>query len=274
MDPLGAGAGPFLKCHEERGQPLGLRGESDLWSPAATEELVFEAEGTGVQDDDAESSVRSKLFGKDIHSGAWSRLTTHRLLWKSSAAGAWLALRLDAIVSLEATGGVFRQRRCKLAFQAGITVAIRCSDPSRTDDLLEQLQTAIRQRGWCQGSYEAASMGGIHRVLAQRNARQQGVGQTLDVALGDLASLKQHATATVAAARQVAACTKGDEAAQGSGVQQLLDDFGLIAADGSAVAKGGSRRVDIEADVAEVCRAALEKRGGLGMLLAMMRSAW
>lgn len=117
-------------------------------------------------------------------------------------------------------------------------------------------------------------MGGIHRVLAQRNAQQQGVGQTLDVALGDLASLKQHATATVAAARQVAACTKGDEAAQGSGVQQLLDDFGLIAADGSAVAKGGSRRVDIEADVAEVCRAALEKRGGLGMLLAMMRSAW
>merc|ERR1719330_1520714 len=61
---------------------------------------------------------------------------------------------------------------------------------------------------------------------------------------------------------------KAQASSDGGGVQQLLEDFGLLGLDGAAAMKGGRGKADVEADVLQVCRAALEKRGGFGMLLA------
>jgi len=259
--------GPFLRCREEGGVPVKLVGESDIFCLPATEELSFEAEDACVQDSDAHSSMRSKLSGRAVHSGARARLTTHRLVWRSPAASCWLALRLDAVATTGATGGVFRPRRCELRLCQGQAVAIRCSEAGRTEELLVQLQAAVEASRWQQGSYEAASIGGLRRILDERETRQQAVGGTLDVALADLESLKRHAGHAVAAARQVAAHMPPEGSREGAGVRELLEDFGLLGQDGAAVAQGGHLKADVDADVARVCQAALEKRGGLGMLL-------
>uniref|UniRef100_A0A7S0FY44 Vacuolar protein-sorting-associated protein 36 n=1 Tax=Pyrodinium bahamense TaxID=73915 RepID=A0A7S0FY44_9DINO len=262
--------GPLLRCREDGGLPTKLVGESDAFCLPATEELIFELEGSGVQDGDAQSHMRAKLSGRDTHNGVRVRLTTHRLLWWTPAANCWLAVRLDAVSLAEASGGgVFRPRRCELKpREGGPPIAVRRAEAEQTDELLAQVQAAIGACDWRRGSYEEAAMGGLQRILGQRENRQQAVGETLDLALADLESLRQHAAQAAVAARQVGLCMASQAGGEGAGVQQLLEDFGLLAPDGTAVVKGGQLKADIEEDVARVCRAALEKRGGLGMLLA------
>jgi len=271
MEPLDSRrGGPLFRCREDAGLPTKLVGERDLFSLPATEELCFELEGSGVQDPDPQTIVRAKLNGRDTHAGTRARLTSHRLFWRAAAAEGWLAVRLDAVASAEGTGGgVFRTRRCELNLRAGgPSLAVRRGETEQTDELLAQVRAALAAGGWREGSYEAASMGGLQRILGQRENRQQAVEETLDLALADLESLRQHAAQTVAAARQVATAMSSQAGAEGAGLQQLLDDFGLLAPDGTAVVKGGHLKADIEQDVAQVCKAALERRGGLGMLLA------
>eukprot|EP00416_Gambierdiscus_australes_P036811 CAMPEP_0171110488 /NCGR_PEP_ID=MMETSP0766_2-20121228/71435_1 /TAXON_ID=439317 /ORGANISM="Gambierdiscus australes, Strain CAWD 149" /LENGTH=385 /DNA_ID=CAMNT_0011572363 /DNA_START=43 /DNA_END=1197 /DNA_ORIENTATION=+ len=271
MKPLdAAGRGPLLRCREEDGFPPKLVGESDLFCPPATEELCFELEGCGLQDGDAQAIMRAKLSGRDTHAGTRVRLTTHRLVWRSATAGGWLALRLDTVARVEATGGgVFKPRRCEMHLRSdGPSVAIRRAEAEQTDEMASQIQAALQACGWRRGSYEEAAMGGLQRILGQRETRQQAVEETLDVALADLESLRQHAAQAVSAARQVSRGMTSQAGEDGTGVQQLLEDFGLLGPDGAAVARGGHLKADVQADVERVCKAALEKRGGLGMLLA------
>ncbi|CAE8596951.1 unnamed protein product, partial [Polarella glacialis] len=185
----------------------------------------------------------------------------------------WLAVRLDSVSSVEGWGGGLRSRRCLLKLQpCGRQVFVRSPDAAATEDLLENVRLAVRDTRWREGSYEAASMGGLQRILGERAVKQQATEQTLDVALADLDSLRRHAVEAAAAAKQVVAQlsqrSAGDGKDDGSGVKQLLEEFGLLQSDGSAIACGGQQEADVVADVSKVCMAALEKKGNLGTLLA------
>lgn len=266
--------GPFFRCREDHGVPVRLFRESDILCLPTTEELAFEREdGENPKDKDTmdvHGFLRWCFVNQDEHSGIRARLTTHRLLWQDASCGGsgWLALRLDDVAMIDATGGWFRKRRCQLRLKPVYSVAIRCSEAAYTDELYRQLQAAVMASKWREGSYQEASLGGLNRILGQRENRQQAVGETLEVALTDLESLRQHAAQTVAAARQVVAAHGTADTGEVTGVQRILEDFGLLGPDGAVVAKGGLFKKDIEADVESVCKAALEQRGGLGMLLA------
>lgn len=215
--------------------------------------------------------MRAGLGGGDVHKGTQARITSHRLLWHAVAADGWLALRLDGVASASIEAAWLRSKRCTLRLRAGGAVTIVASEDARTEDLCSQLRTAVSAARWREGSYEVTKMGGLGRILGQRDAQRQQVAATLDVALTDLSSLKQHAALTVAAARQVSIGMSGtDDSSEGSGVQRLLEDFGLVSFDGKSLAKGGDCKADVQADVERVCKAALERRSGsgLGMLLA------
>jgi len=187
-----------------------------------------------------------------------------RLLWHAAAVEGWLALRLDAIAHAECSQGLLRSRRCVMQLHSGGSVAVKGGEDARADELLGKLLGAVNAGGWRAGSYDVAATGGIERLLAKKENQQKNVEETFDVALTDLKSLKQHAAQTVAAAKQLP--TQRAEGDADAGVQQLLENFGLLSGpDGKPVATGGP---DVESDVLRVCQAALEKRGGLGMLLA------
>lgn len=236
-----------------------------MFSFAATEEFRFEAEGAGVNDGESQS-LRSKLTDglKDTHLGTRMRLTSHRLLWYAAAVDGWLTLHLDSVAHAECKQGLMRSRRCVVRLSSGVEVSVKCGEDSRADELLGKLLGAVNAAGWRAGSYDVASTGGIGKLLARKENQQRNVEETFDVALTDLTALKQHAAQTVAAARQLP--TQRPEGGADAGVQQLLEDFGLLSGPGGKpVATGGP---DVESDVLRVCTAALEKRGGLGMLLA------
>mmetsp|Transcript_103776 Transcript_103776/g.334598 ORF Transcript_103776/g.334598 Transcript_103776/m.334598 type:complete len:389 (-) Transcript_103776:304-1470(-) len=259
---------PFLRCLEDGGVPMKLVQESDVVCLPAKEELRFESHSAGKRSSEPQLCLRWCVLETQVHSGSRARLTTHRLIWYAASKSAWMALRLDGIALVETTGGgIFRQQRCELQFQSGCIIAIRCNDAAWTEELSSSLKAALGACKWRQGSYEVASIGGLQRILGRREDRQHVVDATLEVALADLESLREHAAQTVAAARRVAAHSFG-ELGEGTGVQRLLQGFGLMGPDGAVVAVGGDLREDIDRDVAHVCAAALEQRGGLGLLLA------
>lgn len=239
--------------------PVRLIGEDDLHVLPVTEEMSFETENAGL-------GKQGSWGGKYQHTGVCGRITTHRFVWRCDANSSWIALRFDYMSKVEAITAFMRTRYCQIYFTSGRSIDVKVSDGSRAENLLTQLQAAITAGRWRQGSYEVAALGGLQRILAHREAKQQVVGETLDFALTDLKALKEHAAQTVAAARQVAA--NGAEQGADGGVQGLLEEFGLLGSDGRLVVKGGGTRKDVEADVRRVCEAALTKRGGLGMLLA------
>jgi len=238
-----------------------LINEEDMHVFATTLELYIEAEDAGIG--------RSMTFGGKLqHIGLKTRLTTHRLLWHcTQGSPMWIALRLDGVLRVELTSAFMRTSHCAVQLSSGRTVDIRFNDAKRANEFTSQMQAACTAGRWRQGSYEVAQLRGISAVLAKREAKQQVVGETLDVALTDLSALKQYASQTVAAARAVAA-KQQQGGGDADGVQSLLEDFGLMGSDGRLVVKGGSTSSDIQADVQRVCEAALTKRGGLGMLLA------
>jgi len=174
---------------------------------------------------------------------------------------------LDCVARVELASAFMRTAYCAVKLQSGESIDIRFNDAESASELVKQLRAACSAGRWRQGSYEVAAVGGLSRVLAKREAKQQVVGETLGVALTDLNALKQHAAQTVAAARQVASKQQGSSG-EGGGVQGLLEEFGLLGTDGRLVVQGGTSSKAVEADVLKVCEAALTKRGGLGMLLA------
>lgn len=103
-------------------------------------------------------------------------------------------------------------------------------------------------------------------------ATMKAAHEELDASLTDLNTLRDHAKQTVAAVRKMAATHAGSEAGKAeasASIGGLLQEFGLLNNDGSAVSlSGGTQRADIEADVTNVCKHALMKRGALGMLLS------
>lgn len=226
--------------------------EKDVFALAVAEELRLEPKSGG-----------GAKF--DLRKVARVRVTSHRIIWHDVTTDTWLALRLDNVAKVEDSGGGFmRSPRITILMKSGLSILIKCGEESIKESLMSHMQQAISAAGWAQGSYEVAAMGGLKKVLAQREAKMKNTGEVLDAAVTDLESLKQHATRTVAAARQLAAA----EGTANQGVAALLNDFGLLNSDGTAVVAGGESMRDIEADVERVCEAALERRGGLGMLLA------
>eukprot|EP00929_Paragymnodinium_shiwhaense_P112162 TRINITY_DN80419_c0_g1_i1.p1 TRINITY_DN80419_c0_g1~~TRINITY_DN80419_c0_g1_i1.p1 ORF type:complete len:402 (+),score=100.60 TRINITY_DN80419_c0_g1_i1:72-1277(+) len=256
----------FLRCvlgddAGSHGVPQRLVGEKDVFSFAPGDQLTIEA--GGVQGEE--------------HPGHRVRLTTHRLLWQSAGDAddkPWFAICLNSLSSVENWQRMFRSRRCVLHYTTGLSHALKYSKESAADDFFKQLQATLKEGPWRNGSYEATTIGGLQRILQQKAERQSAVGDTLDLALNDLASLKKHAELAVSAARQVAIVTSGggyastspaSGAAEGGDLRQLLEDFGcLLGPDGKPVVSGGDHRTDIEADVVKVCVAALEKKSKRG----------
>jgi len=245
----------WLCCAEggaEGSVPVRLLGEQDVYCMPTTVELHVEPQGT----------VQTLLDGKEL--GARARLTTHRLYWRVASSDSWLAVRLDAIASLELTSGFMRSNRSVLHFHSGETLAIKCH--SHAEELVQKMTSAVSAGKWREGAYEAAAIGGLQRILGQREAKKTAVTETLDVALSDLESLRKHAAQAAMAAKQVSKSlpVTGEEA----GVRQLLEDFGLLGDSGTVILKGGQSADSVDADMVKVCRAALERKGGLGLLLA------
>jgi len=198
-------------------------------------------------------------------------------------------LRLDGIASVEDSQRMFRSRRCLIKLQSDTSdvafAAVKITSAEVSfDDFIARLTESVAAAAWSEGSYDEAAMGGLRKILGDQHARQQATGEALDVALTDLESLRKRAQEAVAAARIVAnhaasapsvsGYPDGTSAggAEDDGLRRLLEDFGcLLGPDGKPVAKGGSSRADVKADVARVCVAALEKRrqggGGLGAML-------
>eukprot|EP00435_Cladocopium_sp_Y103_P031731 s1543_g8.t1 len=122
---------------------------------------------------------------------------------------------------------------------------------------------------------DVAAQAGLQRLLNNQASKQQATGATLDVALADLDSLRRHAADAAKAAKQVVsglskpAGYEGGSSEVDSDVSKLLEDFGLLQADGSTISmSGGQKKDDIVADVAKVSAAALEKKGTGALLLA------
>jgi len=251
-DPTGSGV--FFTCLEDEstGFPVRLVCEDVLFVLPPCEELRLELFQPN-------SRKPVKLSGRRF------RLTTHRLCWYTDEV--WLALRLDCAVLVEAGGGGgwLLSTRLMLTLSSNATLKLKVRDNAAAKQLLDVLQAALRDAKWRDSSYEAAAMGGLQRVLKQHESRQRARREELDVALSDLESLRQHASKAVEAARQAAALAD-DEGTKNS-VQRLLHDFGLLGPDSKSVATGGGLPAEVEADVSRVCVAALEKRGGLGLLL-------
>lgn len=251
----------FLKCRVEDGVPVRLINEEDLHVIPAAQEMWVEAEGAGIGRQHGMSSAMQ-------HIGTRGRITTHRMMWYVAEVKMWLALRLDGVSRIDFATAFMRTSFCKIFLSAGAgaiqSLDIRCNEARDAAELVKQLKEASAAGRWRQGSYDVSAAVGLQRVLGARQAKQQVVGETLDVALTDLGALKQYAAQTVAAARKVAAKQQGNDT---SGVQSLLEDFGLLGADGGLVVKGGTTAQAVAGDVLSVCEAALKKRGGFGMLL-------
>lgn len=245
----------FQRCQEADGLPLRLVGESDVFTLPVGEELRIDSDDASLGDAAHQRGVRA-------------RVTTHRLYWKSAAAEVWLAVRLDGVIGAECLGGFLRARACVLQLQSGGTLSVRAPDAARTDELRDQVAVVVREARWLQGSFEASSMGGLQAILARKAVQRQAVEESLDLALADLKSLRQYAADTAAIARRVA--QRSAEPGEAAGVQKLLEEFGLLGADGKLVAGPslGAGLSEEEADVERVCVAALERRGGFGMMLA------
>eukprot|EP00927_Polykrikos_kofoidii_P063016 TRINITY_DN57820_c0_g1_i1.p1 TRINITY_DN57820_c0_g1~~TRINITY_DN57820_c0_g1_i1.p1 ORF type:complete len:393 (-),score=82.23 TRINITY_DN57820_c0_g1_i1:109-1287(-) len=258
----------FERCEADaNGLPARLIGERDLLLLPPLEEFAWEFD-----------SLPSR-------NGRRLRVTTHRICWQAdSDDSAWLVLRLDGVASAEISSRWMRKRRCLLNLCGGVVFStyLKFTTESLIDDLASKLQEAISTAAWREGSFNASAMGGLQRIIDTREARLHACGDTLEVALADLDSLRQHAVKVVAAARQVAAAEAGGGyAGSGGGTEptsdgfrRLLEDFGcLLGADGKPVASGSGSRAGIEADVVRVCTAALETKkgrsvaGGLGAML-------
>lgn len=267
---------PFLLCHEDGGFPARLVGESDVRSWPPTEEMMFELERQdGDEFCDEVVDIKSRFSGRAVHRGCRVRLTTHRLSWRAEGRNSWLALRLDAIESLESCSGVLRSLRCMLKLSSGVPVYVKSSSDPVTQDLLVEVRNAIVKARWCDGSFQVAAQAGLQRLLNNQASKQQATGATLDVALADLDSLRRHAAEAAKAAKQVVsglskpAGYEGGSSEVDSDVSKLLEDFGLLQADGSTISmSGGQKKDDIVADVAKVSAAALEKKGTGALLLA------
>ncbi|CAK9045768.1 unnamed protein product [Durusdinium trenchii] len=266
---------PFLVCHEDGGLPARLVGESDIRSWPPTEEMMFELEWQDGEELCDEVDLKSRISGRAVHRGCRVRLTTHRLFWRAVGHNSWLALRLDAIESLENWGGMLRSLRCMLRLSCGTPAYVKGSSEPVTLDLLMEVRTAVQNGRWCDGSYEVAAQAGLQRLLNNQVSKQQATGATLDVALADLDSLRRHAAEAAKAAKQVVSGLSRpgagyEGAAQvDSDVSKLLEDFGLLQADGSTISmSGGQKKDDIVEDVRKVSTAALEKKGAGSLLLA------
>eukprot|EP00440_Ansanella_granifera_P033223 gb/GFBE01036046.1/.p1 GENE.gb/GFBE01036046.1/~~gb/GFBE01036046.1/.p1 ORF type:complete len:400 (+),score=74.90 gb/GFBE01036046.1/:1-1200(+) len=280
MSKCGGKFQPYVLCEQDSGLPARFVGEQDIFSWSAADEFHFETEGDGLCDE--ELDLRSRMSGRSVHRGRRVRLTSHRLVWHAEAAeNSWLAVHLDHVEAAEPWGGMLRTKRCLLKLQSGRSVFIRCSVESQTDDVLVRIQSSVSSGSWRTGSYEVAAVGGLQRILDNRSSKQQATGEALDVAFADLESLRRHVTEATAAARQVMSSLArqggsgygaeggASNPAAGSEVGKLLEDFGLLQADGTPISTaGGQSQADVVADVSKVCVAALEKKGGLGMLLA------
>jgi hypothetical protein len=251
-DPSGSGV--FFTCLEDEstGFPVRLVGEDVLFVLPPCEELRLD--------------VFLPNSWKPVKLSGWRcRLTTHRLCWHT-ANEVWLALRLDSALAVEAGGGGgwLLSTRLMVTLASKASLKLRVRDAAAADQLLDGLRAALRDAKWRDSSFEVAAMGGLQRVLKLHESRQRARREELDVALSDLESLRQHASKAVAAARQAAALA---EDGNRSSVQRLLHDFGLLGPDSKSVATGGALPEEVKADVSRVCVAALEKRGGLGLLL-------
>lgn len=252
---------PFSLCELDGGIPARFVGERDFFSWPPTEEFSFDVDG------------------RDSHGGLRVGLSSHRLIWQAAAFGnVWLALHLDQLTGAEVWSAFMRSRRCLLKLRSGALLYIKFKTDSIVDDVVGRVQKALSEEGWRAGSYEVASMGGLQKILGSQAAKQKATGESLDVALADLESLRKHASLAATAARQVAMQLARGEAAYpdmagegtgGSSVGNLLEEFGLLQADGTPIStRGGKGHRDITADVQKVCQAALEKKGGMAMLLA------
>eukprot|EP00435_Cladocopium_sp_Y103_P045746 s1543_g13.t1 len=146
---------PFLLCHEDGGFPARLVGESDVRSWPPTEEMMFELERQdGDEFCDEVVDIKSRFSGRAVHRGCRVRLTTHRLSWRAEGHNSWLALRLDAIESLESCSGVLRSLRCMLKLSSGVPVYVKSSSDPVTQDLLVEVRNAIVKARWCDGSFQ------------------------------------------------------------------------------------------------------------------------
>jgi len=195
------------------------------------------------------------------------RLTSHRLLWQEVNDGKdeWLSLRLDGVAEVQDGGGGWvRAPRVRVVLKSGDFVLIksRGEEGGLAEKLLQSMQEALTAQGWTKGSYEAPTIGGLQRVIDSHTTRQRAMREELGSALADLDSLRKKATAASVAMRQLAAQADKSSDPATADVRSLLQDFGLVGPEGKSVAVGA----DVEADVVRVCEAALEKRGGLGLL--------
>lgn len=237
-------ASAFHRCREEFGLPVRLVGENDVFSFPAAESFSFT------------TSDPYKYY--DPRTGTCVRLTTHRIFWRESSG--WFALRLDTIKAVETIGGFLSSVQVFLQLLSVNSVTVKCSEAAEFADRV--LQVFLPARNLC---YEAIAISGLQRVMGQRDGKLQAASNVLDVAANDLDALRQHAVAAVTAVRQL---QRHGKASESGSIEQLLDEFGLLNHDGSPIVSGGYLGSDIEADVVRVCQAALEKRGGFGMLLA------
>ena len=267
---------PFLLCHEDGGLPARLVGESDVRSWLPAEEMMFELDRQdGDELCDEVVDIKSRFSGRAVHRGCRVRLTTHRLLWRAVGHNSWLALRLDAVEHLESWGGVLRSLRCMLKLSSGVPVYVKTSSEPVTQDLLLEISNAVAKGQWCDGSFQVAAQAGLQRLLNNQASKQQATGATLDVALADLDSLRRHAAEAAKAAKQVVSGLSKPGGYEGGSsevdrdVSKLLEDFGLLQADGSTVCmSGGQKQDEIVADVTKVSTAALDKKGTGALLLA------
>jgi hypothetical protein len=248
----------FFRCEEDSNHmPKPLIGENDVANRPATEEIRCKTLGTEYKTD-----------------GQRVRLTTHRILW-NTAIGEWIGLRLDEFASAKVEKSHFFTNphiELQNVLDSGVCVQIKFDDKATTTEVAEQLEAAIKAERWKNGTYDAAAGGGFARLKRDQQAQIQATGEELNLALTDLGALREHAKQTVAAVRKIAAThASSDEGkVENSGsIGGLLEEFGLLQEDGSAVTfSGGTLPADIQADVTKVCQVALEKRGCLGMLQA------